>query len=93
MEFPLLPIITLTPAFAAVIIMLIPQDRKTEVRVVAAAAALLTMVLSIFAYFGYDIEAANQATAWADKLQYTFGPFPWLESIGISFYMGADGLS
>jgi NADH-quinone oxidoreductase subunit M len=93
MNFPILPIIVFTPAIAAVIMLLMPPEKKTEIRVTAAAAALISMVLSIYAYFAYNLQAAQAATAWADKLQYQFGPFPWLESMGISFYLGADGLS
>ncbi len=93
MDFPLLPIITFTPAVAAIIILLFPPEKKTEVRVTAAAAAFFSMALSIYAYFAYNLQAAEGAASWADTLQYVFGPFPWLESMGISFYMGADGLS
>ncbi len=93
MDFPLLPIITFAPALTAVILFLMPEEKKTEVRVTAAAGAFVSMVLSIYAYFSYDLEVAQAATAWADKLQFTFGPVPWVESLGISFYMGADGLS
>ncbi len=93
MDFPILPVITFTPALTAIILLLIPQEKKTEVRVTAAAGAFVCMALSIFAYFAYDIEAAKAATTWTDKLQFVFGPFPWVEALGISFYMGADGLS
>jgi NADH-quinone oxidoreductase subunit M len=93
MDFPLLPIITFTPAATAVVLLLIPQDRKTEVRMTALAGAFISMALSIYAYFAYDVAAAEAATTWADKLQFVFGPYPWLETVGISLYMGADGLS
>ncbi len=93
MDFPLLPIITFAPAVTAVVLLLIPQDRKTEVRVTAAAGAFVSMALSIYAYFAYDVAAAEAATTWADKLQFVVGPYPWLEAVGISFHMGADGLS
>jgi len=93
MDFPLLPTITFIPAVTAVILLMMPAERKTEIRVTAAAGAFFSMVLSIYAYFAYDIVAAEAATTWAEKLQFQFGPYPWLETIGISFYMGADGLS
>lgn len=93
MNFPILPIIVFTPTITAIIIMLMPPEKKTEVRVTAAAGALVCLALSAYAYFAYDLQAAQAATTWAGKLQYQFGPYPWIESIGISLYMGVDGLS
>ena len=45
MNFPFLTVITFTPAVAAVIILLIPADRKTEVRVTALAAGVVATLL------------------------------------------------
>jgi len=93
MDFPLLPIITFAPTLAAVIILMMPADKKTEIRVTAAAGALVSMLLSIYAYFSYNLAAAEAAESWAGTLQYVFGPYEWVGSMGISFYLGADGLS
>ncbi len=93
MDFPLLPIITFVPMAAAIILLAMPQEKKTEIRVTAAAATFISMALSVYGYFAYNIGAAEAATTWADKLQFVFGPFPWLEEMGISIYMGVDGLS
>ena len=46
MQFPVLSIIVFIPILAAVIILLIPEDHKTEVRMAALAAAL-TVYFSI----------------------------------------------
>ena len=93
MDFPILPVITFAPALTAIILFLMPAEKKTEIRVVAAAGAFISMALSIYAYFSYDLASAQAASSWPETLQYVFGPFPWVKSVGISLYMGADGLS
>ena len=54
MNFPILSIITFTPIVAALIILMMPARRKTEVRAVALAAATFALLLSLWVYFNYD---------------------------------------
>src|SRR5579859_190279 len=84
MNFPFLTVITFTPAVAAVIILLIPPDRKTEVRVTALAAGVLATLLSLWVYFSYNMAAGG----------YQFiEEYPWVPQFGISYHVGVDGLS
>ncbi|HVN52713.1 MAG TPA: NADH-quinone oxidoreductase subunit M [Anaerolineaceae bacterium] len=84
MAFPILSVIVLTPLVAGLIILLIPRERKTEVRVTALAAAILSLVLSIWVYFAYQVSAGGyQFIEKAD----------WLPFLGISYHMGVDGIS
>jgi NADH-quinone oxidoreductase subunit M len=84
MQFPVLSIIVFTPIIASIIILLIPPDRKTEVRVVALAAATFAMFLSAWAYFSYDIAAGG----------YQFQQeISWLPALGISYHVGLDGMN
>ena len=53
MNFPILSIITFLPFVAAVIMLLIPADRKTEVRGVALATATIDLLLSGWVYLQY----------------------------------------
>ena len=46
MNFPVLSVITFTPVVAAIIILLLPAQRKNETRAVALAAATFALVLS-----------------------------------------------
>ena len=84
MQFPFLSVITFTPAAAAVLILLLPAERKTEIRVTALAAGLFATLLSLYVYFGYD--QALGGYQFQEKLA-------WVPQLGISFFVGVDGLS
>ncbi|MFN2196654.1 MAG: NuoM family protein [Anaerolineales bacterium] len=84
MQFPILSVIVFTPIIAAVVILLIPEDRKTEVRMAALAAALFAFLLSIWLYFNYDSAAAGYQ--FVEK-------YTWLPALGISYHVGVDGIS
>jgi NADH-quinone oxidoreductase subunit M len=84
MQFPILSVIVFTPLLSALIILLIPGERKTEVRVTALAAALLAFLLSLWMYFNYDTAAAGYQ--YIEK-------YTWLPALGISYHVGVDGIS
>lgn len=84
MNFPVLSVITFTPMVAAVIILLLPAQRKNEVRAVALAAATLALILSFWTYLNYD-----QAASGYQFLE----RYNWLPALGISLYFGVDGMS
>jgi NADH-quinone oxidoreductase subunit M len=84
MQFPILSVIVLIPIVAVLIILLIPADRKEEIRVIALAAAFIAMVLSVWVYFSYDKAAGGY--------QFT-QMIGWLPILGISFHVGVDGMS
>jgi NADH-quinone oxidoreductase subunit M len=84
MQFPILSVIVFTPILAGMLILLIPADRKTEVRVTALAAAAFAMLLSIWVYFSYDISAGGYQ--FVEK-------YNWLPALGISYHVGVDGIN
>jgi NADH-quinone oxidoreductase subunit M len=84
MQFPILSIIVFTPITAAVLLQLIPNERMTEIRVTALAAAFFAMFLSAWAYFSYDAGAAGYQ--FIEK-------YDWLPVLGISYHVGVDGIS
>src|SRR4030066_907061 len=84
MQFPILSVIVFTPIVAGILILLIPGNRKTEVRVTALAAATFAMLLSAWVYFSYDQSAGG----------YQFQELAeWLPALGISYHVGIDGIS
>lgn len=84
MQFPILSIIVFTPILAGMLILLIPAQRKTEVRVTALAAATIAVLLSAFVYFGYNMGGA----------EYQFEEiYKWLPSLGISYRVGVNGMN
>ncbi len=84
MQFPILSIIVFTPIVAGLLILLIPGERKTEIRMAALAAATFALFLSVWAYFSYDIPAGGY--------QYV-ERYAWLPQLGISYYVGLDGMN
>ena len=82
--FPILSLIVFTPIVAGLLILLFPEDRKTEVRVTALAAATFALALSVWVYFSYDTVKAG----------YQFQEvYKWLPSLGIGYHVGVDGMS
>jgi NADH-quinone oxidoreductase subunit M len=84
MGFPVLSVITFTPIIAGLLILLIPANRKTEVRMAALAAATFALLLSVWVYFSYDTPTAG----------YQFvEQYNWLPQLGISYHVGVDGMN
>jgi NADH-quinone oxidoreductase subunit M len=84
-----LTLIFLSPVAAAVIILLTPRDKTMFVRVVAAVATFISLVLSIYVFIAYDRTAAANIPA----AQYQFQALvPWVPSLGISYHVGVDGI-
>src|SRR5689334_17585397 len=84
MNFPVLSVITFTPVVAALIILLLPAQRKNEARAVALAAAVFALILSFWVYFSYD-----QAVGGYQFLE----TYNWLPALGITLKFGVDGMS
>ncbi len=84
MTFPILSIIVFTPIVAGVIILLLPAERKGWIRGVALLASAVALLLSVVAYFSYDIPQGGYQMV--QKI-------PWLPAWGISYHIGVDGLS
>jgi len=84
MNFPFLSVITFTPAVAGAIILMLPGERKTEVRVTALAAGVFATLLSVYVYFAYD-----QALGGYQFIE----KFDWVPQFGISYHVGVDGMS
>jgi len=85
MNFPILSVITFLPFVAAVIMLVMPADRKTEVRGVALATAALDLLLSGWMYLQYLL---GSMTGYQFIEQHD-----WLPALGISLKFGVDGMS
>ena len=81
---PILSLITWAPFVGALLIMFTARGRPLAVRVIAAVATGLSLVLSLAVYVGYDQEAAG--FQFYEKL--TLVP-----PLGIAYEVGADGWS
>lgn len=83
-NFPILTVIWLTPIVGAVLVLLLPKDRFTEIRMTALAAAFIAMALSLSAYFLYDTGVGGWQFEEAAE---------WVPSLGIGYHVGADGVN
>ena len=84
MQFPILSVIVFTPILASLLILMLPGERKTEVRVIALAAATFALFLSIWAYFSYNVTQGGYQ--FLQRVE-------WLPTLGISYQVGLDGMS
>jgi NADH-quinone oxidoreductase subunit M len=87
MNFPVLSVINFTPLVAALIILLLPAQRKNEARAVALAAAGFALLLSLWVYWQY---LSQNLTGYQFVEKYT-----WLNisPLVISLHFGVDGMS
>ncbi|HXE71925.1 MAG TPA: NADH-quinone oxidoreductase subunit M [Candidatus Nitrosotenuis sp.] len=86
MSLPYLSIATLTPLLAALVVMALPAGAVRAIRGVAAAATLVSMVVSGWLFREVWLRPAAPGFRWVEEL-------PWLPDLGIQYKMGADGLS
>ncbi len=106
--FPILSVIIFTPIAAAVILLLIDSDKRDLIRGISITAAVIVLVLSGAVYFGYNNlvgqvntnQAAIDAAGLANPATQMFKDglafeekVPWLDSLGISYHLGVDGLN
>ena len=82
-----LSIIVLAPLAAAIVIMLLPRRNLLAIRLTAAAAASLDLLLAVWlilVYLGND-SYRQVPYAFVDRL-------PWVRLAGISYFVGANGI-
>ncbi len=84
MPFPFLSVIIFTPIIAGLLILLIPGERKTEIRVTALAASFVALALSTWVYFSYRTSIGGYQ--FIEK-------YDWFPPLDISFHVGVDGIS
>ncbi len=106
--FPVLSVIVFTPIIAAVIMLFIDGERRDLIRGISITAASIVLILSAAVFFGYNAQVGdvteNQAaisaaagdspatTMFKDGLAFE-EHVTWVESLGISYHLGVDGLN
>ena len=79
---PLLSSILLIPTITLIILLLIPRDAIKGIRLICALSGLLTLVLSLQLWMGYDpIPGGIQFEEM----------IPWVSAVGISYHLWVDG--
>jgi NADH-quinone oxidoreductase subunit M len=80
-----LSLVVFLPAVGALVIALLPRGERDEmVKRAALAVALLTFLVSLPLYAGFDARVADY--------QFTERR-PWMPTLGISYHVGVDGIS
>ena len=83
-SIPVLTLIMLSPVIGAAVIAVLPKDKTDAIKTVAAAAALLSLLLSFLVFTGYNKDLGG--------FQFT-EQFSWIPSLGIGYHVAVDGFS
>ncbi|QYK50986.1 MAG: NADH-quinone oxidoreductase subunit M [Anaerolineales bacterium] len=84
MGFPILSAIVLLPILAGVVLLFLPPKNHKLIYSFALAIALVTFLLSIVVYVGFD--ATGETFQFVEK-------YDWLPQLGISYHVGVDGIA
>jgi NADH-quinone oxidoreductase subunit M len=83
MQFPILSVLIFLPLITGIALLFLPAERKTLIKGISLGSASLILLLSAIVFFSYDVAAAG----------YQFiERAPWLPALGISYYVGVDGI-
>ncbi len=84
MQFPILSVLIFTPLAAGLILLLLPEEKKSWIKGLALAAGIIVLALSIWLYASYDVAAGGYQ--FQERVD-------WLPALGISYFVGIDGIS
>lgn len=86
MSFPgPLSLILASPLVGALIIMATPREKVRRIKITAAISSFIAMALSFYVFFAYD--KAAKGMQFEEQIS-------WIpEPLGISYHVGADGIS
>ncbi len=83
--FPYLTFMTFFPLVGMIVIGLLPKSRENLMKQVAFVTTLPPLVAAVKIFFLFD----RAQTA----MQFVEGPYPWIKTFNIEYFMGIDGLS
>ena len=84
LDFPIISLVTFFPLLGAILILLIPKERKDSLRTAALAVSLIEFIISIPLLTYFKAEVAGMQ--FVEKVV-------WIKSFGVSYFMGIDGIS
>jgi NADH-quinone oxidoreductase subunit M len=85
MRFPILTIMTFSPLIGAVIIPFLPKARDTLVKWVAVFATVPALACAVWLFYAFQRGVGG--------MQFIEGPFDWIASYHVQYYLGIDGLA
>jgi NADH-quinone oxidoreductase subunit M len=84
MGFHILLIILFLPIIGAMLLLLVPEKNTKMVKLIAAVAASINLILSLIAYLNFDNK--TEGLQFLEK-------YSWVPGYGLNFTLGVDGLS
>src|SRR3990170_544492 len=84
MQFPFLSLILLLPLLGAFVLVFFPRRQERLFKYFSCTVSLVNFFISLPLYFWFD--GATADFQFVEK-------FPWVESLGISYFIGIDGIS
>ena len=91
-SFPWLTVITFGPLVGIAALAAMPRDQKAMLRNVATMTALVIFFISLGLLIHFD-PGVVAADSQAFTFQLTEGPYEWVPALGISYFLGIDGIS
>ncbi len=83
--FPILSLLMFLPSIGAIYILLfINKERTEDIKRFAFAVSIIVFLLSLVLPFSFNSETPS--FQWVEK-------YVWIESLGISYFLGVDGIS
>ncbi len=84
LDFPIISLVTFFPLVGAITVMLISKERKDALRTAALVVSLIEFIISlpVLIYF----KSGTHGMQFVENV-------PWVKSLGISYFMGIDGIS
>ncbi|MFA6467259.1 MAG: NADH-quinone oxidoreductase subunit M [Bacteroidota bacterium] len=73
-----------SPLAGILLLLFINKEKQNLIKYIGIGTSLVTFVLSLFVYFGFD--ASNTQMQFAEQ-------YPWITGLDISYFVGVDGLS
>ncbi len=84
MGFPILTVLIFTPLIAGLVLLFVPEKRRDWIHGIGLAAGLIVLVLSLVLFFSYNTALGGYQFVEQQN---------WLPAMGISYYVGVDGIS
>ena len=80
----LLTVVTFLPFTGALALVLVPRGREAALRAGALAVAVVTFVISLLLYLGFDAGSADYQFEVVAR---------WMPTLGVGYHVGIDGIS
>lgn len=80
-----LTLIILAPLLGALVIALTPRNLRFLIRIFACAASLVSLLAAVYVFVNFKTGVAG--------FQFENAKFPWIESLGIGYHVGVDGVN